>query len=129
MPLPGGFSCPGIICFSQKGRVQSLSSENHIGKTIDIFGYRGILKQIRYVYASGQSTNNSYTITLDRVRKRDTKESHIADRSGVDLAADDTGLKDLFVFLEDRLRGRFFDLPGLFDDPEETGAYDPDHGT
>lgn len=51
--------------------------ENHIGKTIDIFGYRGILKQIRYVYASGQSTNNSYTITLDRVRKRDTKEPKI----------------------------------------------------
>lgn len=51
--------------------------ENHIGKTIDIYGYRGILKNIRYVYASGQSTNNSYMITLDRVRKYNAKEPKI----------------------------------------------------
>lgn len=51
--------------------------ENHVGKTVDIFGYRGILKQIRYVYASGQSTNNSYQITLDRVRRINEKEQKI----------------------------------------------------
>lgn len=51
--------------------------ENHIGKTIDIHGYRGILKQIHYNYTGGASTNSAYSIVLSRVRLADPNEPYI----------------------------------------------------
>ena len=51
--------------------------ENHIGKTVDIYGYRGILQQVRYSYTGGASTNSTYSIVLSRVRLIDPDEPHI----------------------------------------------------
>lgn len=51
--------------------------ENHIGKTIDVCGYRGILRQVRYTYSSGMATKSHYSIVLERVRLIDPDEPHV----------------------------------------------------
>lgn len=51
--------------------------EDHLGKTVDICGYRGILKQIRYTYSSGSVTSNSYSIVLERLRLATKDEKHV----------------------------------------------------
>lgn len=51
--------------------------ENHLGRTVDICGYRGILQSIHYVYQSGSATNATYTISLGHVRPIDKNEKHI----------------------------------------------------
>jgi len=51
--------------------------ENHIGKAVDIKGYRGILRQVRYTYTSGASTNSTYSIVLERVRLINRNEPHV----------------------------------------------------
>lgn len=73
--------------------------ENHIGKTVDIKGYRGILRQVRYAYTSGYATSNSYMIVLERVRLIDPDEPHITCDLYVkkeDTDDEDTGNNELW---------------------------------
>lgn len=51
--------------------------ENHIGRLVDINGYRGMLQSVRYSYATGKASSCSLSITLNRVRLIDKNEEPI----------------------------------------------------